>query len=130
MKVQSTTATTVKKVDEAPKKKQTKLSSFLKPVTPKASEEIPSTPAVPTVTESESPKDIVLEKISYDFEDEGAFLPGEGRTITLELNKFIVVGCYVPNSGKTMTDKISSIHVGSIFLGEGLVRLDYRVNEW
>lgn len=99
MNIQPTTATTTKKVDEAPKKKQTKLSSFLKPVVSNpVAEESASMPAIPT-NSSATPKDIILERISYDFEDEGAFLPGEGRTITLELNKFIVVGCYVPNSG-------------------------------
>jgi len=56
---------------------------------------------------------IKVEKISYDFEDEGPNpFTGEGRTITVEFDKFFFVCCYVPNSG------------------EGLVRLDYRVNEW
>lgn len=36
----------------------------------------------------------------------------EGRSITMEFKKFILVATYVPNAG------------------EGLVRLDYRVNEW
>lgn len=48
--------------------------------------------------------------VSYD-----APLPGigsEGRLITVELNSFFLVNCYVPNSG------------------EGLKRLDYRLNEW
>lgn len=37
---------------------------------------------------------------------------GEGRLITVELDSLYLVGCYVPNSG------------------EGLKRLDYRLNEW
>jgi exonuclease III len=53
-----------------------------------------------------------LEKVSLDFEDEGKKFVGEGRTFTLEFTDFILVACYVPNSG------------------EGLVRLGYRVNEW
>lgn len=36
----------------------------------------------------------------------------EGRTLTLEYDKFNLVACYVPNAG----DK--------------LVRLDYRTKEW
>ena len=37
---------------------------------------------------------------------------GEGRLITVELEKFHLIGCYVPNSG------------------QALDRLDYRVNDW
>jgi exodeoxyribonuclease III len=37
---------------------------------------------------------------------------GEGRTIMAEFDSFVLVACYVPNSG------------------QGLVRKDYRVNEW
>ena len=37
---------------------------------------------------------------------------GEGRTITIEFPKFYLVACYVPNSG------------------DGLQRLNFRVNEW
>jgi exonuclease III len=51
-------------------------------------------------------------RVSYDFEDEKKCHDGEGRTITVEFDSFILVACYVPNSG------------------EGLRRLDYRVNEW
>jgi exonuclease III len=51
-------------------------------------------------------------KVSYDFEDENRCHEGEGRTITLETDKFFLVACYVPNSG------------------EGLARLDYRIKEW
>ena len=36
----------------------------------------------------------------------------EGRTITLEFDKFYLVVCYVPNAG------------------QGLPRLDYRVKKW
>lgn len=56
-------------------------------------------------------KDTVL-KVSYDFEDEEKGHHGEGRTITVECGSFILVACYVPNSG------------------EGLKRLDYRIDEW
>ena len=37
---------------------------------------------------------------------------GEGRTLTLEYKKFVLVACYVPNAG------------------QGLKRLDYRTKEW
>ena len=50
--------------------------------------------------------------MSYDFEDDRKCFAGEGRTITVELDSFFLVACYVPNSG------------------EGLVRLKYRVDEW
>ena len=45
---------------------------------------------------------IMVEKISYDFEDEGKLpqFSGEGRTITVEFDKFIFICCYVPNSGE------------------------------
>jgi exodeoxyribonuclease-3 len=36
----------------------------------------------------------------------------EGRSITMEFNNFVLVAAYVPNSG------------------EGLKRLDYRINSW
>ena len=53
-----------------------------------------------------------MERVSFDFEDETKRFHGEGRTITVEFRDFILVACYVPNSG------------------EGLVRLKYRVEEW
>jgi len=37
---------------------------------------------------------------------------GEGRTITLEYSKFVLVACYVPNAG------------------QGLKRLEYWTKEW
>jgi len=54
----------------------------------------------------------VIQKVSYDFEDEDKKFHGEGRTITIEFDRFVLLACYVPNSG------------------DGLVRLAYRVNEW
>ena len=51
-------------------------------------------------------------RASYDFEDDHRCHAGEGRTITIEFDSFILVACYVPN------------------IGEGARRLDYRVNEW
>lgn len=48
--------------------------------------------------------------LTYEFEDPK--FSGEGRTITVEFEKFFLVGCYVPNSGQS------------------LERLDYRVEEW
>ena len=55
---------------------------------------------------------VTAQRISMDFEDETKRFHGEGRTITIEFDSFILVACYVPNSG------------------EGLVRLNYRVQEW
>lgn len=79
----------------------------------------------PVVTEDEKPVDTpcaaptmlttavtTMESVSFDFEDETKRFHGEGRTITVEFSDFILVACYVPNSG------------------EGLVRLKYRVEEW
>jgi len=60
-------------------------------------------------TEAMHPKHTVL-SVVYDMGDEK--FRGEGRTITLEFEKFYLVCCYVPNSG------------------DGLHRLDYRINEW
>lgn len=54
----------------------------------------------------------VVQQVSYDFEDEGKRFNGEGRTITVEFDHFILVACYVPNSG------------------EDLKRLNYRIDEW
>ncbi len=53
-------------------------------------------------------KKVSIVDIKYDTE----VAKGEGRTITMEFDKFFLVACYVPNSG------------------EGLVRLDERVNSW
>lgn len=40
-----------------------------------------------------------VEGVYYDFENMEKFFAGEGRTITIETDKFFVVACYVPNSG-------------------------------
>ena len=48
-------------------------------------------------------------KVDFDFGTKHIF---EGRSITMEFNKFILVTVYVPNSG------------------DGLKRLSYRINEW
>lgn len=54
-----------------------------------------------------------INTISKDFEDIGDTThKGEGRTITVEFNRFVMVACYVPNSG------------------QGLKRLDYRIKQW
>ena len=52
-----------------------------------------------------------LHRVSYDISTDPKF-SGEGRVITLELDSFFLVNCYVPNAG------------------QNLVRLDYRVGEW
>ena len=60
-------------------------------------------------SEAMDPKHRVL-SVVYDMGDDK--FRGEGRTITVEFEKFFLVCCYVPNSG------------------DGLHRLDYRINEW
>ena len=52
-----------------------------------------------------------VEKISYDFEDEGKVpkFSGEGRTITVEFDKFIFICCYVPNSGEGIFSPFSPL---------------------
>ncbi len=93
-----------------PPKKQAKLSAFFKKGLPEpvVSEEELSQEAVGVPAGHVS----VVEQVSYDFEDEGKRFNGEGRTITIEFSNFILVACYVPNSG------------------EDLKRLNYRVEEW
>jgi len=54
--------------------------------------------------------DLVVRNVEYDMGDEN--FKGEGRTITIEFDKFFFVVSYVPNSG------------------DDLRRLDYRINEW
>jgi exonuclease III len=92
------------------KKKQAKLSSFYaQPVAMAVKTELAVT--APAAAPASDLKDTVV-KVSYDFEDEEKGHAGEGRTITVEFGTFILVACYVPNSG------------------EGLRRLDYRIDEW
>lgn len=71
-----------------------------------------SAPA-PASASSDAPMGPVttLHRVTYDISTDPKF-SGEGRVITLELDTFFLVVCYVPNAG------------------QGLVRLDYRVNEW
>jgi exonuclease III len=59
-----------------------------------------------------STAEIELLGITHDFEIDGHSYNGEGRVITLETNLFYLVVCYVPNSG------------------EGLKRLEYRIQDW
>jgi exonuclease III len=97
---------------QAPKK-QAKLSSFFKK---NVSEPMVTPAEVPPASASAAAKCsnplATVQKVSYDFEDEKKCHDGEGRTITVEFDSFILVACYVPNSG------------------EGLRRLDYRIDEW
>ena len=99
-----------------PPKKQAKLSAFFK----KSKEPDDPVPAKQSTAGTASsmqrgPGHVAsVINISYDFEDseKGKQHAGEGRTITVEFDSFYLVACYVPNAG------------------EGLKRLDYRVNEW
>ena len=53
---------------------------------------------------------IVVENVNYTLGDNR--FDGEGRWVEVETPELIFINCYVPNSGM------------------GLVRLDYRINEW
>jgi exonuclease III len=53
-----------------------------------------------------------IKPISVKFDMEIPAHIGEGRLITTVFESFVLVGTYVPNSG------------------DGLKRLDYRVNDW
>lgn len=100
---------------EGPLKKQAKLSSLWnkkKVPEPEYSQSDLSQGDEAAVNDSGQARLAMMQKVSYDFEDEAKCFHGEGRTITVEFDHFIFVACYVPNSG------------------EGLVRLNYRVNEW
>jgi exonuclease III len=66
----------------------------------------------PTASEPGAPHMPTILKVSYDFADVKKAHAGEGRIITVELDSFFLVACYVPN------------------IGEGARRLEYRVNEW
>ena len=86
-----------------------------KPATTEAEEEtLPTSTGTSSQTEEKAKSSQLASmlKVSYDFEDDRKCFAGEGRTITVELDSFFLVACYVPNSG------------------EGLVRLKYRVDEW
>ena len=103
---------------EKPKaSKQQSISSFFgsgKAANNSSGKSAESVAAKVTVQESAAPsitsfdKKVSIVDVTYDTE----VAKGEGRTITIEFDKFFFVGCYVPNSG------------------EGLVRLDERVNSW
>jgi exonuclease III len=66
----------------------------------------------PSVASFSSTPVVSVLKVSYDFEDEKKGHHGEGRTITVEFDSFVLVACYVPNAGQK------------------LERLAYRVREW
>jgi exonuclease III len=66
----------------------------------------------PTASEPGAPHMPTILKVAYDFADVKKAHAGEGRIITVELDSFFLVACYVPN------------------IGEGARRLEYRVNEW
>lgn len=57
---------------------------------------------------------LTLQSVHFDFDDYDGKkrFEGEGRTITMIFDRFVLINAYVPNSG------------------DGLVRLNYRVNEW
>lgn len=108
----------------APPKKQAKLSAFFKKgPTPEMlaadndqsqdqEEPVPVASTLSNTTEPVLEPVTAMERVSFDFEDETKCFHGEGRTITIEFTDFILVACYVPNSG------------------EGLKRIAYRVDEW
>lgn len=101
---------------DKPVRKQAKLSSFFKKsdsVVEEKKEETILTQADDLQHSSSSSPSILAtaQKISYDFEDIEQKFVGEGRTITIEFDKFILVVCYVPNSGN-----ISPLYIDYIIL--------------
>ena len=88
------------------------LSSFgFTKQTGKKSEEKPeNSTTAPAGSSSSSDDDVYIKSVKYEFDD--MRFNGEGRAITIDMNLFYAVGCYVPNSG------------------QNLERLDYRVDEW
>ena len=65
----------------------------------------------PKVTISD-PNSLKVSLIRSELDMGGTTHAGEGRSITLELDSFFLVACYVPNSG------------------QNLDRLGYRLNDW
>ena len=98
-------------IDSKPKSKAkpkaTLMDSWVKKAPASSSSEAEET--VSTTADATSP--IVVQSVKYELENNPK-LCGEGRTITVEFDKFYLVACYVPNSGQT------------------LERLDFRVDEW
>ena len=102
----TTTTTTApeEKEDPVKGKKQAKLSNFFAVGKPKKDETLapPASTAVSSTSAEDNNKKVAeLKAVSYDFENVKKQFDGEGRTITLEFDKFYLVACYVPNSGKT-----------------------------
>jgi exonuclease III len=93
-------------------RRQTKLSALWKNgiMQPVSDEEFSQ--EEPPASGSGVPLMPTILKVSYDFEEVKTAHAGEGRVITVELDSFILVACYVPN------------------IGEGARRLEYRINEW
>lgn len=100
------------------KTKQMTLAGWAKPKSdvskiPAADSSTASSSATSSASASSSSEknDVLsIQSVKYEFDD--AKFSGEGRTITVDLGLFYVIGCYVPNSG------------------QNLERLDYRVKEW
>lgn len=68
-------------------------------------------PAQPNLASAAASRSVIsTESVKLELDDER--FCGEGRTITVEFDKFFLVACYVPNSG------------------QNLERLHYRVTEW
>jgi exonuclease III len=80
--------------------RQTKLSALWKKgvMQPVSDEEFSQEEA--TASEPSAPLMPTILKVSYDFEEVKTAHAGEGRVITVELDSFILVACYVPNIGE------------------------------
>lgn len=87
------------KEDNTKGKKQAKLSNFFAASKPKKEEAEAVSESAPASSEK---KVVELKSVSYDFENIKKQFDGEGRTITLEFDKFYLVACYVPNSGSCL----------------------------
>ena len=105
------------KSNKKPKLKQSTLSSFSKIDGDTTKSEIESSALIQQekgsniLTNSNNHDNkIMIQNVKYELPD--IRFNGEGRWVEIETPQFYFINCYVPNSG------------------DGLVRLDYRVDEW
>lgn len=97
---------------EPSKKQQKVLSSFFAPASVAAAGTSTSSSSSSSSTSTSTPTPTsTLLGVEYDISSDARF-SGEGRAITLELDSFFLVNVYVPNAG------------------QGLKRIDYRIDEW
>jgi exonuclease III len=84
-----------KKTSDVHAKTQKKMSNFFQLKTKEST-------ATSSESNLENSMKTVLQGVHFDFENMEKSFAGEGRTITIETDKFYLVACYVPNSGKNV----------------------------